>query len=74
MRLITLLLLLTLTAGCAALPTAESFRPRGVDFWAQGGRSTYQDGGRFRSQGRGKDWAVGANMHWDISYADESEE
>lgn len=66
-----LVLLLTLTAGCA-LPAVDSFRPRGVDIWAQGGRSTYEDGGSgFRSRGKEKDWQVGASVHFDITYSDE---
>ena len=63
-------LVLTLGGGCA-LPDASSLRPRGVDVWASGGRTGYQDPSAPNvSEGR---WDAGVNVHFDITYGDEWE-
>lgn len=67
--LITVLTAALLTA--CAVPTGESLRPRGVDVWASGGSSNYED--RFSGRGRSDQWEVGVNVHFDITYADEWE-
>ncbi len=51
-------------AGCAT-PEPESFRPRGVDVYVEGGQSNYY------RDGRGDDWRVGASVHFDITNGDE---
>lgn len=66
--LLAVLLALTLTS--CAMPSVDSFRPRGVDVWASGGRTAYNDSGL---KGKGRNWEVGASVHFEITYTDEYE-
>lgn len=43
-------------------------RPRGIDFYSEGGRSDYGPGNKF------DDYRIGVNIHFDITYDDEYEE
>ena len=61
-------ILFSLTAACQ-LPSPESLRPRGVDLWAEGGRSDYPDPELRRSSGG--DWSLGIGVHFDLVYPDE---
>ena len=59
------LLFLTFTlVGCGLMP--HSFRPRGVDVYAEGGTSSY-------AGERGKDFRTGVSVHFDLEYGDEFE-
>ena len=61
-------ILFALIAACQ-LPSPESLRPRGVDFWAEGGRSDYPDPEFGRNSGG--DWSLGIGVHFDLVYPDE---
>ncbi len=66
-----LILIMAFGVGCT-LPSSESFRPRGVDVYVEGSQSKSRD--RDFGSGSSRDWRVGVNVHWDVTYDDEYEE
>ncbi len=62
MRILALLGALSL--GCAAVPTPESLRPRGVNFYVEHGTGDY-------GPEKLTDFRVGVSVQFDLVYPDE---